>query len=255
MIMYKSFALLLISLIFPVWVSAQQPLLSPPDRSPVPLSDSDQLHAEAQSKAKPAGDPSIRTASVTVPAWPFAGGPSSGDGTIDALVREAALRYGVDPRLVLCVMQAESGFRLRAVSPKGATGLMQLMPGTAARLGVTNIFDVRENIFGGVKYLRWLLDRFGGDVRLALAGYNAGEHAVELHGHQVPPLLETQNYVRSIVLRYNRFRGLEGLQPQLPQNAKDKNEKDKNEKFPDYNQILQFNFSTDAAPEPASRKP
>jgi len=127
---------------------------------------------------------------------------------------------------------------------------MQLMPATAARLGVTNILDARENIFGGVKYLRWLLDRFGGDVRLALAGYNAGEHAVESHGNQVPPILETQNYVRSIVLRYNRFRGLEGLQPQLPENAKDKN----NQKFPDYNQIIQFSFSTDPVPEQASRK-
>ena len=250
MIMYMSFAVLLISLVFPVWVTAQQPLLSPPDRPPVPLSDSDQLQAEAQSKTKPAGDPSISKAPITVPAWSFVGGPSSGDGTVDAIVREAALRYGVDPRLVLLVMQAESGFRLRAVSPKGATGLMQLMPATAARLGVTNILDARENIFGGVKYLRWLLDRFGGDVRLALAGYNAGEHAVESHGNQVPPILETQNYVRSIVLRYNRFRGLEGLQTQLPENAKDKN----NQKFPDYNQIIQFSFSTDPVPEQASRK-
>src|SRR5215471_11553808 len=248
--MYKSFALLLFSLGFPVWALAQQPLLSPPDRPPVPLSDGDQLQAEAQSKSKPAGDRSIVKVPVTVPDWNLAGAISSGDGTIDALVREAALRYGVDPRLVLLVMQAESGFRLRAISPKGATGLMQLMPGTAVRLGVSNILDPRENIFGGVKYLRWLLDRFGGDVRLALAGYNAGEHAVESHGNQVPPILETQNYVRSIVLRYNRFRGLEGLQPQLPENAKDKN----NQKFPDYNQIIQFSFSTDPVPEQASRK-
>jgi soluble lytic murein transglycosylase-like protein len=247
------------SIIFPVWASAQQPLLSPPDRPPVPLSDRDQLQAEARAKSGPRGDRATVTAPVTapvtvpvtVPAWTLGGGLSSGDGAIDALVREAGLRYGVDPRLVLLVMQAESGFHLKAVSPKGATGLMQLMPATAVRLGVNNIFDARENIFGGVKYLRWLLDRFGGDVRLALAGYNAGEHAVESYGNQVPPILETQNYVRSIVIRYNRFRGLDGLQPQLPENGKDKD----NAKFPDYNQIIQFNFSTDAPPDQASRKP
>ena len=249
--MHKSLAVLLISLAFPVWACAQQPLLSPPDRPPVPLSDSDQLQAEAQSKSKPAGDRSIVKVPVSVPAWTFAGGISSGDATIDALVKEAALRYGVDSRLVLLVMQAESGFRLRALSPKGATGLMQLMPGTAIRLGVSNIFDPRENIFGGVKYLRWLLDRFGGDVRLALAGYNAGEHAVESHGNQVPPILETQNYVRSIVLRYSRFRGLEGLQPQAPESGTDKSK----DKFPNYNQIIQFTFITDSPGDPTNRKP
>jgi len=248
--MYKAFAVLLISVGFPMLASAQQPLLSPPDRPPVPLSDSDQIQAEAQSKSKPTGDRSIVKAPVLVPALTFAGGISSGDATIDALVREAALRYGVDPRLVLLVMQAESGFRLGAVSPKGATGLMQLMPGTAVRLGVGNIYDPRENIFGGVKYLRWLLDRFGGDVRLALAGYNAGEHAVESHGNQVPPILETQNYVRSIVLRYNRFRVLEGLQPQLSESGTDKSQ----QKFPDFNQIIQFTLTADPAPEPTSRK-
>jgi len=249
--MYKSFAVLLISLALPVLACAQQPLLSPPDRAPVPLSDSDQLQAEALSKSKPAGDRSIVKVPVTVPDWNLAGAISSGDGTIDALVREAALRYGVDPRLVLLVMQAESGFRLRAISPKGATGLMQLMPGTAVRLGVSNILDPRENIFGGVKYLRWLLDRFGGDVRLALAGYNAGEHAVESHGNLVPPILETQNYVRSIVLRYNRFRGLDGLQPQLPESGTDKSK----DKFPNYNQIIQFSFTTDLPGDPTNQRP
>jgi len=249
--MYRSFAVVLFSLGFPMWAFAQQPLLSPPDRPPVPLSDSDQLQAEAQSKSKPAGDRSTVKAPVSVPTWTFAGGISSGDGAIDGLVREAALRYGVDPRLVLLVMQAESGFRLRALSPKGATGLMQLMPGTAVRLGVSNIYDPRENIFGGVKYLRWLLDRFGGDVRLALAGYNAGEHAVESHGNQVPPILETQNYVRSIVLRYNRFRGLEGLQPQLPESGTDRSK----DKFPNYNQIIQFTFITDSPGDPTNLKP
>src|SRR5215467_8731246 len=248
--MYKAFAVLLISVGFPMLASAQQPLLSPPDRPPVPLSDSDQIQAEAQSKSKPTGDRSIVKAPVLVPALTFAGGISSGDATIDALVREAALRYGVDPRLVLLVMQAESGFRLGAVSPKGATGLMQLMPGTAARLGVSNILDPRENIFGGVKYLRWLLDRFGGDVRLALAGYNAGEGAVESYRNQVPPFQETQNYVRSIVLRYIRFRGLTGFQPDLVESGAERGK----ERIRDYNQILQFSPTTEALGDPASRK-
>jgi hypothetical protein len=119
---------------------------------------------------------------------------------------------------------------------------MQLMPATAARLGVGNIFDPRENVFGGVKYLRWLLDRFGGDVRLALAAYNAGEHAVEFYGNQVPPFIETQNYVRSIASRYSRFRGFETFQTGLGQTAPEKAK----EKFPDYNQIIQFPPSGDA---------
>jgi soluble lytic murein transglycosylase-like protein len=227
----------------PVLASAQQPMLSPPERPPVPLSDGDQLRAAAQARSKPSPEGSTF--------WPTAGGVggwlgsalSSGDPTIDALIREAAARNGVDPRLVFLVMQAESGFRFRAVSPKGATGLMQLMPGTAMRLGVNNIFDTRENVFAGVRYLRWLLDRFGGDVRLALAGYNAGEHAVESYGNQVPPFLETQNYVRSIVLRYIRSRQLDSFPPRLQESGTQKSK----EKFPDYNQIIQFTATIDAA--------
>jgi soluble lytic murein transglycosylase-like protein len=166
------------------------------------------------------------------------------------MVREAAARHGVDPRLIFLVMQAESGFRLRALSPKGATGLMQLMPATALRLGVSNIFDPRENVLGGVKYLRWLLDRFGGDVRLALAGYNAGEGAVESYGNQVPPFQETQNYVRSIVLRYIRSRGLTGFHPDLVESGAERGK----ERIRDYNQILQFAPTTEALSGPASHK-
>jgi Soluble lytic murein transglycosylase and related regulatory proteins (some contain LysM/invasin domains) len=100
-------------------------------------------------------------------------------------------------------MHQESSFKSRAISPKGARGLMQLMPGTAMRFGVTNIFDARQNIEGGARYLRFLLDRFDGDVRLALAGYNAGEGAVEKYGWQIPPYAETQEYVRRISRRYS----------------------------------------------------
>jgi len=248
--MFKYFAILLISLGLPVWASAQQPLLSPPERAPVPLSDTDQLQAEQRAKSTPAAETSTsRPALGVVPGW-LDSSLSSGDPTIDAMVRQAAARHGVDPRLIFLVMQAESGFRLRALSPKGATGLMQLMPETAVRLGVTNIFDPRENVLGGVKYLRWLLDRFGGDVRLALAGYNAGEGAVQSYGNQVPPFSETQNYVRSIVMRYNRFRGLESFQPAARESAIDESK----ERFPNYNQIIQFSSATAGGGDPVSRK-
>jgi soluble lytic murein transglycosylase-like protein len=103
-------------------------------------------------------------------------------------------------------MHQESSFKLRAISPKGARGLMQLMPMTAARFGVTNIFDPRQNIEGGARYLRFLLDRFNGDLSLTLAGYNAGEGAVEKYGWRIPPYAETQEYVRRISRRYGLLR-------------------------------------------------
>src|SRR4030095_16345267 len=103
-------------------------------------------------------------------------------------------------------MRLESSFKSRAISPKGARGLMQLMPGTAARYGVTNIFDPRQNIEGGARYMRFFLDNFDGDVSLALAGYNAGEGAVMKYGYRVPPYSETQEYVRRISKRYDLIR-------------------------------------------------
>ena len=116
--------------------------------------------------------------------------------TLDAYVTEAANKYGVDPILVRAVAWQESRFRGSSVSPKGAIGIMQLMPDTASGLGV-NPYDPRDNIFGGVAYLSTLLDRFGGDVRLALAAYNAGPEAVTRH-RGIPPYRETQNYVKAI---------------------------------------------------------
>ena len=116
--------------------------------------------------------------------------------TLDGYVTEAATKYGVDPVLVRAVAWQESRFRDSAVSPKGAIGVMQLMPETASWLGV-NPYDPRDNIFGGVAYLSTLLDRFGGDVRLALAAYNAGPEAVARH-RGIPPYRETQNYVKAI---------------------------------------------------------
>lgn len=117
-----------------------------------------------------------------------------------ALIREIADRHAVAPALVESVIRAESNFDPRAVSPKGARGLMQLMPATAARLGVRNVFDARENVEGGVRHLRSLMDRYEGDVSLALAAYNAGVEAVARH-KGIPPYAETQAYVASILRR------------------------------------------------------
>jgi hypothetical protein len=113
-------------------------------------------------------------------------------------IREAAARYGVEEGLIKAVIRVESGFNSRAVSPKGARGLMQLMPGTASMLGVRDSFDPRQNIDGGVRHLRGLIDRFGSDLKLALAAYNAGEQAVMNH-RGIPPYRETRDYVTRIL--------------------------------------------------------
>lgn len=134
----------------------------------------------------------------------------SADATVPAdlepLIRAAAERAGVDPALVAAVAKAESGFRADAGSPAGARGLMQLMPSTAAGLGVTDILDPAQNLDAGARYLRAQLDRFGGDVRLALAAYNAGPGAVTRYGG-VPPYQETQTYVTRVMDNYTAFRG------------------------------------------------
>ncbi|HSE25596.1 MAG TPA: transglycosylase SLT domain-containing protein [Pyrinomonadaceae bacterium] len=134
---------------------------------------------------------------------------TSGNPGLDQLIRQNGVRYGIDPYLVFLVIEQESHFRVRAVSPKGALGLMQLMPGTARRLGVTRPFDAADNIRGGTRYLKELMDMFGGQVNLVLASYNAGEGAVLKYGRNVPPYRETRDYVKTIGKRY----GLAGRKP------------------------------------------
>jgi hypothetical protein len=134
------------------------------------------------------------------------GGFTTGNATIDGLIVESGRRNSVDPLLLYSIMHQESTFKARAMSHKGARGLMQLMPGTAARFGVTSIWDPKQNIEGGSRYMRWLLDKFDGNVNLALAGYNAGEGAVMKYGNRIPPYRETQEYVRRITKRYSVIR-------------------------------------------------
>src|ERR1700680_1794145 len=122
---------------------------------------------------------------------------------LDEVVNSASGRYRLDPDLVNSVIKAESGFNARAVSPKGAQGLMQLMPGTASTLGVPNAFDPQANVEGGTKYLRELLERYDFDLVKALAAYNAGPQRVEQFGG-VPPYYETRAYVARIVKNFNK---------------------------------------------------
>jgi soluble lytic murein transglycosylase-like protein len=146
-------------------------------------------------------------------------GDSSGESTAPAapkaagyegLIAEHARRHDVRPDLVRAVIQVESAFNPSAVSPKGAMGLMQLMPATARSLGVGNPFDPRQNVGAGVAYLRQLLDRYDNDERLALAAYNAGPGAVDRYGQAVPPYRETRDYVARISEAAGQARQAEG---------------------------------------------
>lgn len=121
-------------------------------------------------------------------------------------VDRIAAQHRLEPALLHAVISAESSYNPWAVSPKGAMGLMQLMPGTAERFGVRNPYDPVSNMYGGARYLRWLLDQFN-DTRLAVAAYNAGEGAVQKYGNQIPPYRETQTYVVRVLDFYQRYKG------------------------------------------------
>jgi hypothetical protein len=130
---------------------------------------------------------------------------------IDAIINKSAQRYSVDSNLIRAVIAVESCYNARAVSPAGAQGLMQLIPATADRFGVTNSFDVKQNINAGTKYLRFLSKRFNGDLRKVTAGYNAGEGRVDQYSHApyngVPPYKETRNYVKNVLRIYGELSG------------------------------------------------
>ncbi len=122
------------------------------------------------------------------------------------IILAAGERYGVDPDLIHCVIAVESNFNPTAISRRNARGLMQLLPSTASRMGVKNIFDPKENVDGGTRYLRTMLTRYHNDVTLALAAYNAGPEKVEQYGNRVPPYQETQQYIERIARGYAKIR-------------------------------------------------
>jgi soluble lytic murein transglycosylase-like protein len=167
--------------------------LSPPSAPSTPPAATSfaSVLGQATAAAAPAATP---TATPTTPS------------SLDGAISDAGARYGVDPNLLRALIAQESGFDPNATSAAGAQGLTQLMPSTAASLGVTNPYDPVQSIDGGAQYLRTQLDRFGGDVSKALAAYNAGPGAVERFGG-VPPYAETQRYVQQVLGRYQAYRG------------------------------------------------
>jgi soluble lytic murein transglycosylase-like protein len=128
-------------------------------------------------------------------------------GQYDSIIERAAVSAAVEPNLLRAVIVVESGFNSRAVSKRGAMGLMQLMPATATRYGAADPFDPHDNVHAGAQYLKFLIDRFGQDLRLALAAYNAGENAVERNGGQIPPFTETMAYVPRVLRVYQMLKG------------------------------------------------
>lgn len=130
---------------------------------------------------------------------------TNSERAFDAHIHEAALRYGIDPMLIKAVIKQESNFNPNATSDKGALGLMQLMPGTARDMDVADVFDPRENIFGGTRYLKRLSSQFKGDLALTLASYNAGPERV-CATNRIPDIPETQDYVRTVISLYNTYK-------------------------------------------------
>jgi soluble lytic murein transglycosylase len=131
---------------------------------------------------------------------------SVSDQELEEAVTHYAKEYRLSPALLMAIIKAESGFNPTVISKAGAVGLMQLIPETAIRHGVQNLYDTRDNIAGGARHLRYLLDRFHGNVRLALAAYNAGERKVDRY-RQIPPYKETRSYVKKVMGFYRDYRG------------------------------------------------
>ena len=148
---------------------------------------------------KPVYDLQITGAVPDEPAPPQA----TKSGSYDSIIEKYANHYSLDPSLIRSIIATESGFNPKAVSPKGARGLMQLMPATAERLGVSNSFDPEQNIHGGVKHFRSLMDNFNNNLTLSLAAYNAGENLVQRLG-RVPEIKETRNYIQSVTSRLEK---------------------------------------------------
>jgi Transglycosylase SLT domain len=184
----------------------------------VPTADIEHFEAAPE---EPVEEPSSAGNAKGVGAKPVSGGRPAAFSArpvtdLSQVVNEASGRYRLDPDLVNSVIKAESGFNVRAVSPKGAQGLMQLMPGTASQLGVPNAFDPQANVDGGTRYLRELLERYNFDLVKALAAYNAGPQRVEQFGG-VPPYYETRAYVARIVKDFNKKKIAQG-KAAAPQN-------------------------------------
>lgn len=149
--------------------------------------------------------PLVKTAQGWVPQYNHRKKPEH-KHEIATYVRKAAKRHRLPTHLLHAVITVESAYNPQAVSHAGAQGLMQLMPATAKRFGVKDPFNPKQNINGGSRYLSYLIDLYKGDVKLALAAYNAGENAVKRYGNRIPPYKETQNYVRKVMKYYNKYR-------------------------------------------------
>jgi soluble lytic murein transglycosylase-like protein len=167
----------------------------------LPILDGSFAAAVQQAMAQGDGAADPATAPASAPNAPAMVPPAQ----IDRLVSTSAAQWGVDPALVKAIIANESGFNANATSGVGAQGLMQLMPGTAAGLGVADAYDPAQNVSGGTRYIRGLLDRFKGDLPKAIAAYNAGPGAVEKYGG-IPPYPETQNYVQNVLASYDKYR-------------------------------------------------
>jgi soluble lytic murein transglycosylase-like protein len=179
-------------------MNALQALIAGANSQPVPTQTSTFATQLADASASTLGAATGTTATAATASTAATGvSELPADVPYGAQITAAAKKYGIDPALLAGLVKQESGFNPSAGSPAGARGLTQLMPATAAGLGVTNVLDPAQNLDGGAKYLRQQLDAFGGDVTRALAAYNAGPGAVKRYGG-VPPYAETQNYVRAV---------------------------------------------------------